>query len=77
MVVSLVLSRLDYGNATLAGTQMVSRAITIIIIIPLNLLRHLQSVLSAAAKVISGLPRWAQIVTTLANLLWFHRTHVV
>ena len=36
LVVSLVLSRLDYGNATLVG-------------IPQNLLRRLQSVMNAAA----------------------------
>jgi len=37
LVTSLVLSRLDYGNATLAG-------------IPQHLLRRLQSVLNAAAR---------------------------
>jgi ribonuclease P/MRP protein subunit RPP40 len=57
LVVSLVLSRLDYGNASLAG-------------IPANLLRRLQSVLNAAARTITGLPRSAHISTTLAGLHW-------
>src|SRR5258706_77966 len=39
LVMSLVLSRLDYGNATLAGT-------------PQHLLRRLQSVMNAAARLI-------------------------
>ena len=55
LVVSLVLSGLDYGNATLAG-------------IPAYLLRRLQSVLNAAARTIVGLPRSAHISTTLADL---------
>ena len=57
LVVSLVLSKLDYGNASLAG-------------IPANLLRHLQSVLNAAARTITGLPCSAHISTTLAGLHW-------
>jgi hypothetical protein len=57
IVVSLVLSKLDYGNASLAG-------------IPANLLRRLQSVLNAAARTITGLPRSAHISTTLAGLHW-------
>jgi len=41
MVTSLVLSRLDYGYATLAG-------------IPQHLLRRLQSVMNAAARLLSS-----------------------
>jgi len=52
---SLVVSRLDDDNATLTS-------------IPGYLLRRLQSVLNAAAMVISGLPRSAHISSTLANL---------
>jgi len=57
LVVSLVLTRLDYGNATLAG-------------IPENLLRRLQAVLNASARTIAGLPRSALITTLLAGLHW-------
>ena len=44
LIVALVLSRLDYGNATLSG-------------IPANC-RHLQSVHNAAARSVAGLRRW-------------------
>ena len=54
---SLVLTRLDYGNATLAG-------------IPANLLRRLQAVLNASARTITGIPRSAHITTSLAELHW-------
>ena len=54
---SLVLTRLDYGNATLAG-------------IPANLMRRLQAVLNASARTITGLPRSAHITTSLAGLHW-------
>jgi hypothetical protein len=57
LVVSLVLSRLDYGNAVLVG-------------IPAYLLRRLQSVLNAAARSIAGLPRSAYISISLAGLHW-------
>ena len=57
LVVSLVLSKLDYGNASLAG-------------VPANLLRRLQSVLNAAARTITCLPRSAHISSTLAELHW-------
>jgi len=57
LVVLLMLSRLDYGSATLAP-------------IPAYLLRGVQSVLNAAATIISGLPRSAHITATLANLHW-------
>ena len=42
LVVALVLSRLDYGNATFAG-------------LPTSLLNRLQSVINAAARSIAGL----------------------
>jgi len=61
LVVSLVLSRLDNGNATLTG-------------VPGYLLRRLQYTLNAAAGVISGLPRSAHISTPLANLHWLCAT---
>jgi hypothetical protein len=44
LVGSLVVSRLDYCNATLAGVST-------------TLLRHFQSVMNAAARTITGLPR--------------------
>jgi len=55
LVVSLVLTRLDYGNATLAG-------------IPSNLFCRLQAVLNASARTITSLPRSAH--TSLAGLHW-------
>ena len=57
LVVALVLSRLDYGNATLAG-------------ISVQLCRHLQSVLNAAARSVAGLRRSDHITATLASLHW-------
>jgi hypothetical protein len=56
LVGSLVVSRLDYCNTTLAGVS--------------TLLRRFQSIMNAAARTISGLPRSAHITTTLANLPW-------
>ena len=57
LIVSLVLKRLDYGNATLAG-------------ISAALLNRLQSVLNAAARSIAGLRRSDDITVTLASLHW-------
>jgi len=57
LVVSLVLTWLDYGNATLAG-------------IPLNLLRRLKAVQNASARTITGLTCLAHITTSLAALHW-------
>ena len=57
LVVALVLSRLDYGNATLIG-------------IPAYLCRHLQSVLNAAARSVAGLRHTDHITSTLASLHW-------
>jgi len=57
LVTSLVLSRLDYGNATLAG-------------IPQHLLRRLQSVMSAAARLIYSSSRFDHITSLLRQLHW-------
>ena len=54
LVVTLVLSKLNYGNATLVG-------------LPVNLLSRLLSVLNAAAQSIAGLHRSAHITDTLVN----------
>jgi hypothetical protein len=55
--VSLVLTKLDYGNAVLSG-------------LPAHLIRRLQSVMNAAARSIAGLRRSEHITTTLAGLRW-------
>ena len=52
---NMVLTRLDYGNATLAG-------------ISAALLNRLQSVLNAAARSIAGLRRSDHITVTLVSL---------
>jgi hypothetical protein len=57
LVASLVLSRLDYGNATLAG-------------LPRNLLDRLQSVLNAAARVIFSARRYDHVTPLLQELHW-------
>ena len=57
LVVALVLSRLDYGNATLAG-------------LPTSLLNRLQSVINAAARSIVGLRRSEHIIDALASFHW-------
>ena len=57
LVVALVLSRLDYGNATLAG-------------LPTYLLDRLQSVMNAAARSIACLRRSDHITDTLASFHW-------
>jgi len=57
LVVALVLSRLDYGNAVLVG-------------LPAYLYTRLQSVLNAAARSIAGLRRSDHITNTLASFHW-------
>jgi hypothetical protein len=57
LIAALVLTRLDYGNATLAG-------------ISARLINRLQSVLNAAARTIVGLHRRDHISQTLADLHW-------
>jgi len=54
LVVAVVLSRVGYGNATLAG-------------LPANLLNRLQSVLNASARSIAGLRHSAHITDNLAS----------
>jgi hypothetical protein len=57
LVVSLVLSRLDYGNATLVG-------------LPIGLQRRMESVLNSSARLIHDL-RWSDHITdALASLHW-------
>jgi len=57
LIVALVLSRLDYGNAVLVG-------------LPAYLYNRLQSVLNAAARSITGLRRSDHITDTLASFHW-------
>jgi len=57
LVVALVLPRLDYGNATLAGLLAC-------------LLNRLQSVLNAGARSIVGLQRSEHITDALASFHW-------
>jgi hypothetical protein len=57
LVVALVLSRLDYGSATLAG-------------LPGTLLNRLQSVLNAAARLIFGARKFDHVTPLLRDLHW-------
>ncbi len=57
LVTSLVLSKLDYGNATLAG-------------IPSYLVKRLQSVLNAAARLIFSSSRFDHVTPLLHQLHW-------
>jgi hypothetical protein len=57
LVGSLVISRLDYCNSTLAG-------------IPSTILHRLQSVMNAAARTIASLPSFAHVSSLLAELHW-------
>jgi len=57
LVTSLVLTRLDYGNATLAG-------------IPLYLLKRLQSVMNSAARLVFSSSRYEHITPLLRQLHW-------
>jgi len=57
LIVSLVLTKLDFGNATLAG-------------LPTNLLNRFQSVLKAAARSIVGLRRSDHVTDTFASFHW-------
>ena len=59
LIISLILTRLDYGNATLAG-------------LPAYLVSRLQSVMNAAARSIIGIRRSEHITSTLANLHWLN-----
>ena len=57
LVVSLVLSRLDYGNATLAG-------------LPGNQLDRLQSVMNTAARLVCSARKYEHITPLLRDLHW-------
>jgi hypothetical protein len=57
LVVSLVLSRLDRGNATLVG-------------LPIKLLQKLQSVLNASARLIFGARRDGHVTVLMKDLHW-------
>ena len=57
LVVSLVMPRLDYGNATLTG-------------LPASQLRRLQSVLNAAARLIHRSSRYEHVTPMLRELHW-------
>jgi hypothetical protein len=57
LVVALVLSRLDYGNSVLTG-------------LPAHLVRRLQSVQNAAARLICNLRRSDHITDALVSLHW-------
>ena len=57
IVVALVLSKLDFGNTTLAG-------------LPLYQLRRLQSVMNAAARLVFSASRYDQIMPLLHRLHW-------
>ena len=57
LVFALVHSRLDYGNGVLVG-------------IPAHLMRRLQSVLNAAARLIFNLKRSDDITDALVSLHW-------
>ena len=57
LVVSLVHSRLDYGNFVLVG-------------LPVYLQRRLQSVLNAAARLVFRLRRYDHVTDALATLHW-------
>jgi hypothetical protein len=57
LIVSLVLSRLDYGSATLAG-------------LPACLLDRLQSVLNAAARLVYGSRKYDHVTPLLRDLHW-------
>jgi len=59
LVVSLVHSRLDYGNFILVG-------------LPVYLQRRLQSVLNAAARLVFRLHRYDHVTDALATLHWLH-----
>ena len=57
VVVALVLSRLDYANSVLTG-------------LPAYLVKRLQSVLNAAARLIYGLRRFDLVSNALISLHW-------
>ena len=59
LVVSLVHSRLDYGNFVLVG-------------LPVYLQRRIQSVLNATVRLVFRLRRYDHVTDALATLHWLH-----
>jgi len=57
LVTSLILSRLDYGSATLSGT-------------PAYLIDRLQSILHAAARLVNDSRKYDHVSSLLRNLHW-------
>jgi len=64
LIVALILSRLDYCNSILAG-------------LPVNLIRRLQTVQNAAARLTFGIRRSEHITYALASLHWLHVTECI
>jgi hypothetical protein len=63
-VVSLVFSRLDYGNATLVG-------------LPIQRLQKLQSALNASAHLIFGARRHDHVIILMTNLHWLRASEQI
>jgi len=64
LVTSLIMTRLDYGSATLAG-------------LPAHLLNRLQSVLNAAARLVCYAQKYDHVTHLLRNLHWHLHTSSV
>jgi hypothetical protein len=64
LIVSLVLTKLDYGNAVLYGLLA-------------HLIRRLQSVMNAAARSIAGLRRSEHIITMLTGFHWLRVSELI
>ena len=63
LVVSLILTKLDYGNTTLTG-------------LPASQYRRLQSVLNAAARLIYRRRRFDHVTSLLGELHWLKSSEV-
>jgi len=59
LVTSLIVTRLDYGSAVLAG-------------LPSHLLNRLQSVLNAAARLVCHARKYDPVTHLLQDLHWLH-----
>jgi hypothetical protein len=64
LIVLLVLTKLDYGNAVLCG-------------LPAHLIRRLQSVMNTTARSIAGLRSSEHITSTLAGLHWLQASEQI
>ena len=64
LIVSLVLTRLDYGSATLAG-------------LPRQLLDRLQSVMNAAARLIFSVRKFDHVTPILCDHHWLRASHTM